>query len=192
MPYTPVPAVSAGDWIDEVFINTYWVDNMAAGVPDVFTAKGQLPVGLGVDSMGILNAGANGTILEADSTQTTGLKWGPKSPALVLIEADSANGPTAVGTTTRSAVTDFGIPSGCSGIFIGLIGTWADVSGSPLAYVRRASPDDPAVRIYGVVNSKKAFSTGFVQLNSDNYEVTIVVAALAAALELWCYGYITQ
>jgi H-type lectin domain-containing protein len=75
MAYTPVPAVAADDWIDEIFINTYWVDNMAASVPDVFSAKGQIAVGLGVDSMGVLNVGADGTFLQADSTQTLGMIW---------------------------------------------------------------------------------------------------------------------
>lgn len=75
MAYTPVPSVAAGDWIDEIFINTYWRDNMAASVPDVFSAKGQLAVGTGVDTMGVLSVGANNTILVADSTQVTGLKW---------------------------------------------------------------------------------------------------------------------
>ncbi len=75
MAYTPVPAVSAGDWIDEVFINTYWVNNMAAGVPDVFSAKGQIAVGLGVDSMGVLNVGTDGDVLMADVAQTLGVKW---------------------------------------------------------------------------------------------------------------------
>ena len=75
MSYTPVPAVAAGDWIDEVFINTYWVDNMAAGVPDVFTAKGQLAVGTGVDSMGVLSVGMDNSVLHADSTQASGLIW---------------------------------------------------------------------------------------------------------------------
>lgn len=75
MAYTPVPAVAADDWIDEVFINTYWVENMASSVPDVFSAKGQMAVGLGVDSMGVLNVGADGTVLHADSVQALGMIW---------------------------------------------------------------------------------------------------------------------
>ncbi len=187
--YTPVPAFLTGDLIDEPFLNTYWRNNMAAGLPDMFSAKGQLAVGLGVDDMGILNVGSDGTILEADSTQAAGLKWGTKPASIYTIEPAGLNGPTAVGTTTRSAVTDFGIPSGCTAILIGLIGQWADVSGSPLAYVRRAAGDDPAVRIYGAVNAKKDYSAGVVQLNNNNYDVVISVANMAAS-ELWCYGYI--
>lgn len=75
MGYTPVPAVIAGDMIDEVFIMTYWVDNMAAQAPDVFSAKGQMIIGSGVDAMGVLNVGANETVLFADSSQALGVKW---------------------------------------------------------------------------------------------------------------------
>ncbi len=75
MAYTPVPAVAAGDTIDEVFIYTYWVDNMAAGVPDIFSTKGQLAVGLDVDEVGVLNVGTDGEVLHADSTQALGVIW---------------------------------------------------------------------------------------------------------------------
>lgn len=75
MPFTPVPSVAAGDWIDEIFLNTYLRDNFAAGVPDVFSAKGQLAVGTGVDTMGVLNPGADGLALFTDSSQSTGLIW---------------------------------------------------------------------------------------------------------------------
>lgn len=98
MPYTPVPAVAANDWIDEIFINTYWVDNMAASVPDVFTAKGQIAVGLGVDSMGVLNVGADGTVLTADSTQTLGVKWAVPNKMTRLRK--SANQTLNASTTT--------------------------------------------------------------------------------------------
>lgn len=75
MPYTPVPTVAAGDWIDEIFINTYWRDNMAASIPDVFSAKGQLAVASDVNAMGVLNVGLNGSVLVADSAQSLGVKW---------------------------------------------------------------------------------------------------------------------
>jgi hypothetical protein len=79
--YTPVPAIAAGDILDEVFLMTYWVDNMAAMAPDVFSAKGQLIVGLDVDEMGVLNPGNDGDVLTVDSGETLGLIW--KALALV-------------------------------------------------------------------------------------------------------------
>lgn len=189
--YTPVPAFLTGDTIDEPFLNTYWRDNMAAGLPDMFSAKGQLAVGLGVDDMGILNVGADGKILSADSAEATGLKWVVKPTSFIPISPIGVNGPSLVGTTTRSAITDFGIPSGSAAIFIGLIGLWADVSGNPLAYVAKTGVANPAVRIYGAVNSKKVYSAGIVELDSDNYSVKILVANLFAAMELYCYGYVS-
>lgn len=75
MAYIPVPSVAAGDWIDEIFINTYWRDNMAASVPDVFSAKGQLAVATGVDALGVLNVGADGLILTAKAAATHGVSW---------------------------------------------------------------------------------------------------------------------
>jgi len=41
----------------------------------IFDAKGDLPVGTGADTAAKLTVGANGTLLEADSAQSTGLKW---------------------------------------------------------------------------------------------------------------------
>ncbi len=115
MAYTPVPAVAAGDWIDEVFINTYWVDNMAAGLPDAFTAKGQLPIGLGVDSMGILAVGANGTVLTADSAEATGIKWSELAFKRTTVSKSSsqtiAYAVPAVITFNTEAVDDEGLHS---------------------------------------------------------------------------------
>jgi len=44
MAYTAVPTVSTGDLWTAANQNTYLKDNMAAGVPDIFTAAGQLAV----------------------------------------------------------------------------------------------------------------------------------------------------
>lgn len=93
--YTPVPIVSAGDWIDEVFINTYWGDNMAAGVPDIFSAIGDLAVGSGSDAAGILPIGSNGQLLVADATQPLGMKWG-----MLLRTVLAMSGPQSLSGTT--------------------------------------------------------------------------------------------
>jgi hypothetical protein len=100
MSYTPVPIVMAGDWIDEVFINTYWRDNMAAGVPDIFTTKGDLAIGSGNDSAGRLGVGADGTLLMADSLAALGMKWS-RLPITFL----KKSGDQSIGATTPSLVT---------------------------------------------------------------------------------------
>jgi hypothetical protein len=47
----------------------------AVATDTIFDAKGDLPVGTGSDTAAKLTVGANGTRLEADSSQSTGLKW---------------------------------------------------------------------------------------------------------------------
>lgn len=99
MSYTPVPVIAAGDTIDEVFINTYWVDNMAASVPDVFSAVGQIVVGSGVDEMGILNVGANNTVLVADALAVLGMKWGEvPTPKITFLERSTNQDVSGTGT----------------------------------------------------------------------------------------------
>jgi hypothetical protein len=76
MAYTAVPTASTGQaaW-NASYVNTYIRDNFAAGVPDVFTAKGDLAVATAADTAGVLALGTDGFILTADSAQATGLKW---------------------------------------------------------------------------------------------------------------------
>lgn len=90
--YTPVPVVMAGDWIDEVFINTYWGDNMAAGVPDIFTAVGDLAIGSGPDSAGVLPVGSNGQLLVVDSSEPLGIKWGGLSRTVLTRSSSQSMG----------------------------------------------------------------------------------------------------
>jgi|LakMenEpi03Aug12_release.lakeMendotaPanAssembly.Ray.scaffolds.fasta_scaffold75992_3 hypothetical protein len=61
-----------------------------------FDAKGDLVVGTGSDTFDKLTVGANDTILVADSSTTTGLKWA--TPA-------SGGGMTLLSTTTLSSAT---------------------------------------------------------------------------------------
>lgn len=192
MPYTPVPAVSAGDWIDEVFINTYWVDNMAAGVPDVFTAKGQLPVGLGVDSMGILNVGADGTILSADSAEVTGLKWIARPAAVTFFSSNVSVGGKGNNTGTYTIDADVHIPGVPSdAIAVLLIGSaqWTDVSLSPIILIEM-SVGNNAIALYGQVNNKSVSGAGIVPLTASGTFIVRVLVANAGAFSLFCLGYL--
>lgn len=192
MPYTPVPAVSAGDWIDEVFINTYWVDNFAAGVPDMFSAKGQLSVGLGVDSMGILNVGANGTILTADSAEPTGLKWIARPAAITFFSSNVSVGGkgTATGTYTIDADVHIpGVPSDATAVL--LIGTaqWTDVSLSPVILIEMTIGNN-AIALYGQVNNKSVGGAGIVPLTASGTFIIRVLTANVAVFSLFCLGYL--
>ena len=75
MAYNPVPTVTTGDLWTAANHNTYIRDNFAAGVPDIFTAKGQIAVASGADTASILNPGNDNFMLSADSTEYLGLKF---------------------------------------------------------------------------------------------------------------------
>lgn len=75
MAYTPPPTKAAGEQWTHSDHNTYLRDNQAAGVPDIFTTKGDLAAATGADAAARLAVGSNGQVLQADSAQSTGLKW---------------------------------------------------------------------------------------------------------------------
>lgn len=82
MAYTPVPTVSTGDLWTAADHNTYIKDNFAAGVPAIITAKGDLVVGSGSQSAGILSVGDDYNLLTTLSSEALGLKWVPLSQIL--------------------------------------------------------------------------------------------------------------
>jgi hypothetical protein len=90
---TLIDATLAGDII-EVFANDLvpLTDAISKGQ---YTAKGALLSASAASTPGVLTVGANGTVLTADSAETTGLKWA--TPA--------AGGMTLLSTTTLNATT---------------------------------------------------------------------------------------
>ena len=65
-------------------------------------AKGQLVVGNGVNTAGIVSVGANGTVLTADSAEATGTKWAtPAAGGLTLLSTTTLSG----ATTTISGIS---------------------------------------------------------------------------------------
>lgn len=82
-----------------------WVAD-ATGIPaTIIDAKGDLIAGTAADTAGRLAVGANGTVLQADSGETTGLKWATvattKSFALLNAGGTALTGAT---TVTVSAI----------------------------------------------------------------------------------------
>jgi len=177
MAYTPVPSVIAGDWIDEVFINTYWVDNMAAGVPDVFTTKGQLAVALGTDSMGVLSVGANNKVLMADSAQTLGMLWG--DVAVLFSSVATVTGFSGVSKNTGTynlSVSDISltVPSSAKAILVNASAQWSTIASNPLILVERAA-GHPGVIIDGTVVNWLLHSQGIVPLNAGAFVVRVLI-----------------
>ena len=54
-------------------------------------AKGDLVVGNATNDSGVLAVGSNNTVLTADSSQATGLKWAAASSGMTLIQSTSVS-----------------------------------------------------------------------------------------------------
>jgi hypothetical protein len=93
MAYTTVPTVASGDLWTAANHNTYIRDNFAAGVPAIFSAKGDLAVASGLQTAGRLAVGVEGTALLADPSQPLGLRWGDLSTVIhsVRLTEDTAS-----------------------------------------------------------------------------------------------------
>lgn len=74
MGYTPVKTVTEGMPWTAKDMNTYLRDNFAAGVPDLFTTKGDIAAASGSDAAVRVGAGPNNSWLFADSGATGGVK----------------------------------------------------------------------------------------------------------------------
>jgi hypothetical protein len=85
MAYTIVPEVIEGDSWTAKDMNRYVKDNFAAGVPGLFTAKGDIAVATGADAAARIGVGTDGDYLYADSANTNGVVW--SSPIRVLAYA---------------------------------------------------------------------------------------------------------
>lgn len=76
MAYNAVPTAATGNLWTAAQHNVYVRGNFAAGLPDQFTAKGQLAAATGANAMAALSVGANGAYLQANSGETSGMLWG--------------------------------------------------------------------------------------------------------------------
>ena len=75
MAYTRVPTVAVGDLWTAANHNAYVKDNFAAGIPDIFTAKGDLAVASAANVADALPVGSDDEILLCDDSDTVGVIW---------------------------------------------------------------------------------------------------------------------
>jgi len=120
-------------------------------------AKGELVIGTGTDASGILSVGANDTVLTADSSTATGLKWASAGASFVGCKA-YVSGNKSIATATSTALdyeaelfdTDafhdnstnpsrFTIPSGKGGKYRIDAQVWFNQVGGPEAGLRSAA-----------------------------------------------------
>ena len=110
MAYNTPPTKAVGDPLTAAEWNTYVRDNFAAGFPDLAAAKGDMLVATAANAAQALTAGSNYQILEALSTETTGLRWSGNAPGARLhrTTAQSINNDTDTQITGFTADYDYG------------------------------------------------------------------------------------
>ena len=87
MAYAALPSKSSSDTLDLDDYNKI-KGNFEAGVPDIFSAKGDIAAGTAADTADRLAVGANNSIIIAKSGETTGLYWHPVHGARVYNSAN--------------------------------------------------------------------------------------------------------
>lgn len=74
MAYVDIGAKSPGDYVESTYLNQVRA-NFQAGVPDIYTTKGDLAVATGADAAARLAVGADDATLTADASTASGLAW---------------------------------------------------------------------------------------------------------------------
>jgi len=97
---TGLAALAAGDILE---IITFTAFELATAIQQsIFDAKGDILVGTAADTVGKLTVGANNTVLVADSSTATGLKWSAYDPL------PSQTGNSGKYLTTNGSSTSWG------------------------------------------------------------------------------------
>jgi hypothetical protein len=145
-----------------------WTTIAAGGVAAdaIWDTKGDLAAATGADTAAKLAAGANGYRLQADSSQTTGLKWVAPSKEWALKIVDDAT----VVTTGEDKVHIF-LPASVNGY--NLTAVFAGVS-------TVSSSGAPSIGIRNVTDSVEMLTTN---LTIDATEKTSATAAAAAVID---------
>jgi hypothetical protein len=97
---TGLAALAAGDILEIITFTSF---ELASAIEEtIFDAKGDLLVGTAADTVGKLTVGSNNTVLVADSSTATGLKWSAYDPL------PSQTGNTGKYLTTNGSTASWG------------------------------------------------------------------------------------
>ena len=131
MAYTTLPTKSTNDLFTLGDYNAV-KNNFEAGVPDIFSAKGDLAVGVEPNAAARLAVGSNNSILITDSYETTGLAWqitpgvraynssngDPAKSTWVTLGYDSERVDTEGMHSTTTSIWRLVVPSGGDGLYL--------------------------------------------------------------------------
>lgn len=191
--YNPVPTVATGDLWTASNHNTYIRDNFAAGVPHIFTTKGDLAVALGSQAAGRLGVGDNGDVLMAASAEALGMAWDRNLvfSGTNITHADWNGDGKSVGTTTI-AVDTFSkgiVPATAKAVLASVSARWTAADDGNVIYLRPAGSSGNCVVARAHEANYFQDNIGIVPLVGGEFDVTIAGAG-ANAVYIGIWGYI--
>jgi hypothetical protein len=191
MSYNPVPLVVTGDAWTAANHNIYIRDNFAAGVPAIFTAKGDLAVGSAAQTAVALPVGSNRKFLMALDSETSGLVY--DNPYFVSTDSmrnDGYMGDTInVGTYTIVA-HDFNslIPVTAKAINVSISAQWTSANSGYYCRMIKPTCNGNGILVRSMVANYFNDNSGIVGLD-DSGQFSIVVAGASCVVYIDIYGY---
>lgn len=187
MAYNPVPTVTTGDLWTASNHNTYIRDNFAAGVPDIFEAKGDIAVATGPNAAARLPIGSAGQVLTVKDGLPTWISplvtfgyplqnsaWDgdSKSPGLYTITANTFHA---------------SIPTTAKALLMTITGLW-NVAGSVMNVAPTGGTGRSCLEARSHVANAYSGSMGLVPLKNGRFDVRIEpTGPLGAYIDIWGY-----
>lgn len=201
MAFTTLPTYSTGDVVTAANWNTHIKDNFAAMPPDIFTATGELFVGEGADTGGVLSPTSSTDLLVAASGETLGVKY---SDTFTINSKFTWAGYTNTaydgddtfgGGSNSITITDsggFDVPSGAAMLLATLRVAWN--AGSTDDYVFITNTTDTTMEMLRIdwhpgASTYWLSQTGFIVPASDNILLEITDSS-DVNIDLKFFGYV--
>jgi hypothetical protein len=149
------------------------VADVALGVPDILTAKGDLAVATAADAASPLAVGAVGTYLIPDSAEATGLKWVPVFTAGFWENASWDGDAKNANTTYNFLMSNIfsGVPNTAKMVLVYLSATWSAYNEGAVIYLSlladpTAEPTNRLLMVRGLTNDIPNDACGWIPLTS--------------------------
>ena len=201
MAFTALPTYSTGDTVTAANWNTHIKDNFAAMPPDIFTATGEIFVGEGADTGGVLSPSAGRAPLVVDSGETLGVKYdvdftGSKTTFAHYTNTDYDGDDTFGGGSISISIHDatgYNVPAGADMLFATLRVAWN--AGSADDYVALSNTSDTDIEMLKVnynnwASTRWITQAGFVVPAEGNILLEITDSS-DVNINLYFTGYIT-
>lgn len=161
MAYSAVPTVATGDLWTAANHNTYIRDNFSAGVPHIFTAKGDMVAAGGSQDAKKVAVGSVGQVLTPDSGETAGIKWADNlNPKITALTNSSWDGDAKAEATHTITLNSFNaaIPNTAKVVFVT---GWVDFIGVGSGYYLQIKPYGGTPAVYCRSVPDTAYPVGF-------------------------------